>query len=77
MKFAGATETVHMYRLAELGLNSHSDQNKTEYYYMARFPQFGLNLSKRGQTHLSQLHVFLDPDAYEDLTNGRRMCFNV
>ena len=35
------------------------------YNYMGQFGQFGLNGFKRGQTHLSQLHISLDPDKLE------------
>ena len=32
---------------------------------MGQFGQFGLNEFKWGQTHLSQLHISLDPDKLE------------
>ena len=33
--------------------------------HMRHFGQFGLNGLKRGQTHFSQLHIYLDPEKLE------------
>ena len=47
------------------GSEAVSAQDLINLQHMGQFAQFGFNGFKWGQTHFSQLHIFLDPDKLE------------